>query len=218
MLPADLADHITRKVEDWREATHEKGELKWVKVSKKKYRMYRNFAIATLARIRSLEMSFKSTIITQNDIDFKRFHNNDEELGLAKLTYQFLYHSFLKSMYAGDRVEIFLDPRPKPWSLNELCSCLNSKCKDEHGWTPVNSVATVDSKLSTIMQMNDILLGAVGFHANSRHTLPTSRQPKKDLAALIANEMELTDLCGPTSRDMANFGIWRFKFKTKKAP
>jgi hypothetical protein len=93
MLPIDLSEHINKKVDEWRAATHEKGELKWVKVTKKKYPMYSGVARATLARIRASEMSFKSTIIPQREIDYKKFHNNDEELGLAKLTYQFLYHS-----------------------------------------------------------------------------------------------------------------------------
>ena len=55
MLPVDLADHINKKVDDWRRETHEKGELKWVKVTKCKYNMYRGFARSTLARVRALE-------------------------------------------------------------------------------------------------------------------------------------------------------------------
>lgn len=70
-----------------------------------------------------------------------------------------------------------------------------------------------DSRQSEILQIVDIILGAIGFQKNGYQLLADSRKAKIDLANYIARSAGLPGLTENTSRLTERFTIWNFKLR-----
>jgi hypothetical protein len=68
------------------------------------------------------------------------------------------------------------------------------------------------------MQVADVLMGAIGWHANDLGGRPEARAAKIDLSAYIAQKAKLASLKDATRWGQENFEIWRFKFSQPKRP
>lgn len=72
------------------------------------------------------------------------------------------------------------------------------------------------SKENNLMQVADVLMGAIGWHANDLGERPEAREGKIKLAAHIASKAKLASLKHGTPWGQRNFEIWRFRFSKPK--
>ncbi len=80
----------------------------------------------------------------------------------------------------------------------------------------VRTIEFVDSKKYNIIQMADLLLGAIGSHYNHRHMKPNIAQHKKDFAQYIAKHLGKNDLIFHTEKaGYKNINIWLFENPSK---
>jgi hypothetical protein len=75
---------------------------------------------------------------------------------------------------------------------------------------PFVSVELHDSKKFDLMQINDILIGAIGFQKNGYHLRTGTRHAKEYLADYIARQAGLNDLTRTTRYGQRRFKIWEF--------
>lgn len=218
ILSSDAYTSVDEKLEAWRQRHGMHKELKWTKVKYRKLREYRDFAETGIYCARQGLLRFKSMVVKKEEIDYKTFHNNDKELGFYKLMYQFLLHSFGSHLKRGDRVLIHLDERVSKYPLSRLHMFLNRGMRRKHQLIdPVASIQPIDSKKSNVLQLTDVLMGAVAFHWNERHIGVEEVTPKMSLAEGIAHYCgfgETLQIETPSWSD--GFGIWLFKFGAKK--
>lgn len=78
---------------------------------------------------------------------------------------------------------------------------------------PFRTVEPRKAKQSDLLQMADIIIGAIGFQKNGYHLLASSRKGKKDLADYIASEAGLENLKNNSPWGENRFTIWNFKLK-----
>lgn len=78
---------------------------------------------------------------------------------------------------------------------------------------PFVSIEPTDSKKSDLMQLNDIVIGAIGFQKNGLDLLTGSRKSKKDLACHIATQAGLPHLKDDTRFGYNQFRIWNFRLQ-----
>ena len=90
------------------------------------------------------------------------------------------------------------------------------KRKEFHHPNAVRSIEPLCSKGEPFLQMNDVLLGAVGYHCNEGEKTPDAGVAKKRLAAHIAKEAGLAHLKTNTSRSITHFGIWLHQLQSAK--
>lgn len=79
---------------------------------------------------------------------------------------------------------------------------------------PFRKIQFLNSKASDILQVNDLLLGAVGFFKNKHHRSETCSPNKLALGRHILgriNECEPR----PNARDAARFAVWHFQYRGK---
>lgn len=151
-------------------------------------------------------------------VNHKRFSKGNKELGFYKFYYQLLLHSFGKRYYhkgEDSRFIVNLDYRNTTYSLNTLKIVLNRGMKKKFSITsePFVAIEARNSKESELIQINDIILGAIGFQKNGYHLLAHARQAKKNIAAYIAHEAGFNDLCKNSPRGSNRFKIWNFQLK-----
>jgi hypothetical protein len=164
-------------------------------------------------------LHFKAVVFDTSQIDYRTYHRGDKELGFYKFFYQFLLHKF--GPYAADdthRLLVFLDQRTTSYKLSTLCTVLNRGIRKKYGRTldVVRRIEPVDSKKCDLLQVADVLMGAVGYHCNDCHLLPSARQAKIELASYIASKAKLLSLKDNTPFGWRQFEIWRFRFKKKR--
>lgn len=78
---------------------------------------------------------------------------------------------------------------------------------------PFVSIEPKNSKTSEIIQINDIILGAIGFQKNGYHLLAGARKAKIEISNYIALEAGLANLKENSSWGRMRFTIWNFRLK-----
>jgi hypothetical protein len=218
LLTVDMAEEFRDEIVRWRQRTGMHGEMKWTKVSRKKLDDYKSFTKLTIDRTKSGICSFRSIVLEKRLIKWNEFHQGDEHVGLYKFMYQLILHCFIRQKMNGDDVlTVFVDRKDTKYKLSELLNALRNGSRYWMGANApkIKTVIPVESKASQIIQANDVLLGAVGFHNNQRDLLPETKAEKKELAAFIASEAGLSTLRTQTPPFMAGFGIWQFDLTRK---
>jgi len=206
----------------YRAETNMHAELKWTKVSPQKLPEYKRFIDYFFALNNANQVHFHTLLIDNHQVDHKRFSGGDKELGFYKFYYQLLLHAFGRrygQKEQGHRLVVHLDHRNSSYSLDTLKKVLNKGMgkKFQVPGNPFVSVESRDSKKEDLIQIADLLLGAVGFQKNGLHLLAESKRAKVDLAAYIAAQAGLSDLIVDTQRSNHRFSIWNFRLQQKNS-
>ena len=217
IVPGRNVEWFDAIMAEWRAEQKMVGELKWTRVANQKYAEYKSLVDLFFEHARRNRLHFKAVVFDMSEVDYAEYHNGDEELGFYKFYYQFLLHKF--APYArGDqhRLYVRIDERSnrRRHPLLTLRDALNAGIRKKNGWTTsvVKAIEPRKSKDSNLLQVADVLMGAIGWHSNDSGNRPDARQAKTDLAAHIAKQAQLASLKQGTPLGQVNFEIWRFKF------
>lgn len=207
----------------WREGQNMRAELKWSKVSNQKLAQYKSLIDLFFSIAGKGTLHFKSVIFDTRQIDYRMHHKGDKELGFYKFFYQFLLHSFGGYCRTDDhRMIVYFDQRTTSYKFSTFCTILNNGIRKKYKRTTkvVRNVEAVRSHECEIMQVADVLMGAIGYQNNECDQRPGARRAKVELADYIARKANLTSLKQNTPWRMKHFGIWQFQFGKgkKKAP
>ena len=218
MARADSVEKIDKTMQLFRTKQDMFAELKWTKVSNQKVEEYRRFVNLFFALNNSDVVQFHSLIIDNHQVDHRHFNQGDNEIGFYKFYYQLLIHSFgrVYTQCPDTRFHLYLDYRNSSYSLDDLKTILNQgmRKKGAHG-NPFLTVEPCDSKMSELMQINDIILGAIGFQKNGFDSVAGAKRAKVDLAAYIAERAGIPNLRENTPYRMERFTIWNFRLQKK---
>jgi hypothetical protein len=194
------------------------AELKWTKVSRGKLREYEGFIDYFFALNSSDKVHFHSIILDNHAINHAKFSQGQKEIGFYKFYYQLLLNCFGKAycrLGTDDRFVVHLDQRETKYSLQEFKKILNNgmaKKFDNHT-EPFRSVEPRNSKDVDLIQIADLLIGAIGFQKNGYSLVESSNAAKVSLANYIAKKAGLTTLVNNTPYRQARFKIWNFKLQ-----
>lgn len=200
----------------YRQSQNMHAELKWSKVSDQKFREYQ--ALIDLFFTFNRAVHFKSIVVDTQEIDNRRYNKNDAELGFYKLMYQFLLHSFGAYLQPADQCIVILDQRTTTkYKLSTLCAILNNGLHKKYPYllAPVRNIQATDSKASDLIQVADVVMGAIGYEMNGAHTRTGAKRSKVALAEYIAAKLGLVNLQQPTPRSQKHFSIWHFHFRNR---
>ena len=188
------------------------GEMKWTKVSAAKLDAYRAVVDVFFAMAERDVAHFHSVFIDTTRLDHGRFNQGDREIGFSKMVFQLLMkHARLYP----DRLYAYLDSRTTRQSLEDLRFMLNRSCasKLRRQEFPFRRVVFRDSKESDILQLNDILLGAVAWVKNGHGQRPDASVPKGALAAHVMTRAGLQSLDADTPPRHNRFTVWNFRLR-----
>lgn len=207
--------NFERTMAKYRKETNMHRELKWQKVSANKLDEYKKF-IDYFFDLNNTDMiHFKCLIIDTRQINHKKFNQGDKETGFQKLYFQLLYW-FGKDYSDTKDVRFIVHPdyRHTKYSLNTLKDILNNKCnkKIKEGYKPFRAIEPKDSRNSEIIQINDLLLGAIGYVKNGHLTLADSSKAKVELCKYILQKTGFQNLTDNSPYREQRFKIWNFKF------
>lgn len=218
IIHRDKIDKFNSMIRLYRDKYNMKAELKWTKVSQQKFQEYKLLIDDFFILNNANDIQFKCIVVDTHKIDNLKFNSNNYEIGFYKFYYQLLLNSFAKN-FCNDRIKVKfivnLDHRISSYSLNDLKEVLNNGCKSK-GFShskPFLSIEPIDSKKSDLIQLNDIILGSIGFIRNGFDRLPNSSEAKIKLASYIKKKSNITSYEKGSTYYQRRFNVWNFRMK-----
>jgi hypothetical protein len=220
VIPQGRLRLVNQTLQKFRDEERMHAELKWTKVTSQKLNEYRRFVDYFFALNNNDKLHFHAIIFDNSQIDHNTFSQGDKEIGFQKFYYQFLLQCFGRNYHenpVGEKNEFIVHPdrRSSKYSLEQLRTILNLGMRRKFG---VNrncflSIEPLNSKSSDLLQLADIILGAIGFQKNGWDLIANTRVAKIELAAHIASQAGLRDLKDDTRYGRLRFKIWNFRLR-----
>lgn len=187
-------------------------ELKWGKVSKAKLPAYRAVIDAFFRLAAEEVLLFHSLRVDTSTFNHARFSGGDSEAGFNKLIYQLLLHSVGLRYAHAYRLEGYLDYRVTNQHPAELRAMLNKTMSRDYGYreSPFRSIVFRQSQTSQLIQLCDVLIGAIAFRLNGHHRRDDASPAKCELADHIMRSALALPKRG------ARFTLWRFRYNVRE--
>lgn len=186
-------EHLKREIKKLQAKHNAYGEIKWKNVSPSKFDFYKDLINFFFTN----NISFRCVIIDGYQFDSVKYHNADDELGFYKFYYQLIFHWLIPF----ENYCVFLDHKKNklPDRLQTLENVLRVSTLSR-----VN-VQAIPSKESLLIQLTDLLMGAVGYKL---HKINTS---ESKLNLICAIEEKLGHSIKGTNRSEHKFNIFHMK-------
>ena len=187
-------------------------EAKWNLTTKARLEKHRELAHWTFELIRKRDLLFHCI-----HIDFVRFDHDLREDGgkaesLKRMYYQLILHRLLKKHGPGYDCYALIDKCNELDGFPKFKKGLNTeanrrfRCADS-----LRAIEFRDSESEPLLQMNDLILGAICAHKNRRFEEEGAGQPKASLAGFVLGRSNLVDYDSDTPRNVDDFTIWNLK-------
>ncbi|QPA31639.1 DUF3800 domain-containing protein [Thermaerobacillus caldiproteolyticus] len=159
-IPKVERDEIKQKIRYLKQKHQLFGEIKWKNVAPSKLEFFLELVDLFFE---SQSLRFRCIVVDGNKVDINQYHNSDNELGFYKFYYQLLVH-WLEPM---NHYRIFLDFKKNKQSdrLHTLEKVLNNA-----SFSFIEDVQAIESKHSLLIQLTDVLIGAVGYKYHNYQT------------------------------------------------
>lgn len=159
-IDSSVREELKNRIKDLQKKYNVFNEFKWKTVTPSKYNFYEELIDLFFGFDDNLR--FRCIVIDAEEIDMKTYNNDDSELGFYKFYYQLLVYWLDKH----NEYNIYTDYKinRKNTRLKELKEILNAKSGDR-----VNLIQAINSKESLILQLEDVLMGAVGYKYNYKN-------------------------------------------------
>ncbi len=188
------------------------GEMKWGKVSPSKFIAYQRTANSFFEHEAFANAHFHCIVIDTSRQDHQKYNNSDREVGFNKEIYQLA--NKCARLYPRDYFHVYPDQRETPFPPEQLRLILNSgrrKAGDLRSW-PFRRWQFRDSKSSLLLQLTDILLGAVAYRVNGHAQSPDASPAKLDFSNYVLAKAKVPDAMIDTSM-AGKFTIWHRRLR-----
>ncbi len=195
MVGAKNYQKITDNLNDVKKDLNLFNELKWQRVTNNYLDKYKEFISAVFKYIADNDIHIRIMFLRNNDIP-KLFSNHDYDRTYFKLYYQFIKHAFgmqyISKANGKVNIRIYLDklPSAKKQRILEFRDFISkipftNEYKNSAIRIKPESIVQIDSREHVLLQSLDIILGAMAFRLNNRHTIKiqgSTRRGKRTIA------------------------------------
>jgi hypothetical protein len=195
--------------ENW---TH---RFKWEKVPTKASLLSKYFRFLDFVFDKPHCLSFKCLFV--DTTTFER-GKDTEEVRFYKLYYNLLVHSFGKVIQPNNRCVVTFHRRTTTYKLGDLLHILNNGLRKKYSCSNnlVKAVESSDLRGSEMLQLADVLIGAIGYEINEYHLARGASLGKIKLMEYIKYRTGLQTFFESTPHYKKHFSIWNFKFNSRK--
>jgi hypothetical protein len=201
MLPNAQREKLKSDIKDLKEKHNLFGELKWGNVSTNKVDFY--LELVDLFFDTNNSIDFRTVVIDAKNIDNDTFNDSNHELGYYKFYYQLIYHW----INPNDGYYIFTDYKTNKnkTRLNSLKLVLNNANRSNC----VELIQSINSKESLPLQLQNVLMGAVGYKFNHGD----SGESVAKQAVVKRIEEYLDNPIHPTAKSYKKFNVFKINLR-----
>lgn len=90
---------------------------------------------------------------------------------------------------------------------------INATLARDHGMphSPIKQLVSQDSCDDDLLQLNDVILGAVCAARNGKHLLVETRAAKREIAQMVVDKCGLETFEKSSPRGVDRFSVWNFQ-------
>jgi hypothetical protein len=196
-LKADKRTAYKAAIRELREKHHVGGEFAWNRVSPSRVEFYLDL-VRFFCGESADDLRFRVIVLRSDELNAVHFAQSDNELMFYKFYYQLLHHWILDC----NEYRIFLDAKTN--RLHGRQKTLE-RCLSSANLLSKVTVQALPSHEVSLIQLADVLIGAVGYKL---HGLNTSSSKVRVVAEL---EKALKRNLSPTPKSHEKFNIFRFR-------
>lgn len=211
-----MIESVHKSIQEFRNRYNMRAELKWSKVSDQKATEYKALVEYFFAMNNLNFLQFHCIIFDNHGADHKKYNGGDQDVGLSKLYYQLMVHKFGQRFGPHGDLCVCVDRRNSSTSLSDLLKMANAglakSCDLPH--SPFKQIIPLDSKQDDLLQLNDVILGAVCAARNGKH-LVAGRASKRDLATLVLEKSGLQTFDQDSPKNVHRFTVWNLRLRPR---
>lgn len=181
--------HVRAMFLAWKWKMGLQGEIKWTFTDKKNLRRYKIMIDVYFNLLRRDIVQFHAMTIPMAGFK-ERLGDDVPEIAYNRCFHHLLLWKYCDRSIAERKYFVLFDKRtsPVPWEPFRLAACHAAARHSGMDHWPFRRMGYIESHLEIMLQVNDLVLGAIGFWNNKKHTRePTASSPKADLARHIKN-------------------------------
>lgn len=191
-------------------------EAKWHSTKKSSLERHRQLIEWAFSLIAKRELQFHCILV-----DFQRFNHNLRDDGgkaesMKRMYYQLILHRLLKKHGKSYDCYALIDKCNELEGLQKLKQGLNSASKAYGCDNALKIIEFRDSASEPLLQINDLILGAICAHKNRRFEEEGAGQYKANLAGYVLGKSGLVHFDGNTPASVTDFTIWNLSSSLMK--
>lgn len=215
VINQDRVDEVRKGFERIRIAADINSEIKWTNLRAHRLRAYKSFIFYFFELLESNQVHFHVLIC-----DFHKFERRSKEQrvqSVSKMLYQLSLHRFCKRYGKAANLHLFPDSGEYSEDFMKYRHHLNNECRTylpEHrksAETPAAHIEPRQSHLEPLLQLNDLILGAIAYRRNERYDDPNASKHKKSLARLVSKKADSLTFSYDPRKFPNRFTVWNFK-------
>jgi len=170
-IPADERVSIKHSLNELKMRYGLFGEMKWNKVCPQSYDLYKDLIDLFFS---NEKIRFRTICIHAEEINHERFNAGSGELGFYKFYFQLIHHWMLM----GNSYQVFLDFKTNGYQhrVQEL-----GKFLSRTSTAKLTQIQALPSEQSVLIQLSDVLTGAVAAAFNAEEIKSNSKRMIKEL-------------------------------------
>lgn len=213
VIHAEMAAEAEAALAEARMPELPQGELGWVKVSRTKLPAYRRWVDLFFDNPRRFEpFEFHSLAVDTHCLKDRVFNDGSRSIGFNKEIFQLCMK--VARLHGRRNFHIYPDFRQTDQQPEELRLILNRAVRkkgDGRDW-PFRRVHLRDSASVQMLQLVDVLLGAVAFRLNGHRAREGASPAKCELSDYVLDRGRIRDVTRDT-RVAGKFTIWHRQLK-----
>lgn len=219
IVPGMLVAEAEQRLESFLASSRLPSEMKWTKVSRSKLGVYRDFASLHFDYLVPAGAEFHALALDCRELDHRAFNDGDPDLGYNKFLFQLLFHRVGRRFGHVEKIVVDVDARNSSREVSELEAVLNSRTARHFGDThrrPFARIAHRCSRSTRLLQLSDLLTGAVAWHKNDHDAIEGASESKIALATHIASRLGLRRLGASSPRRETRLSVWNFQLRARR--
>jgi hypothetical protein len=213
-LRADRAEAIRKEVAEIAATYRLRKEVKWNNLRRDNLAGYKAMVRYFFRLLEEKRVHFHVLVCDFAQIDHRA--NGGRGVSVGKMFYQFALHRAAKRYGKLCDLHLFPDSGDHAAQLLKHQHHLNNSARKflpverARVLTPVKLIAPTQSHLEPLLQLNDIILGAVAYRRNERYDEPTASKHRKALARLVSTHAESLTFNYQPPKWRGRFTVWSF--------
>lgn len=191
------------------------SEVKWTELRASKLPFYEKYINTFFEYAKNDAIHFHALYLDTATQNHKLYNEGCSDIGFDKVLFQLLLHKFGKTYGKKYEIHVYLDKRNSKQNPEILRPMLNDVLKRDYfiDHRPFRLIRFEDSEGCELIQIADLLTGAIATRKNGHHLLPNSSAHKKALGDHIAKQASILE-CGKNleGRYAQRFTIWPFRY------
>lgn len=195
------------------------SEVKWTKVTSHRLRTYKLLVQYFFDLVDEGQAHFHALICDFQEFD--HWKNGGREGSVSRMLFQLALHKGCYRYGAVADLHLFPDSGDHARMMGEHRYHLNNtarrKMPEGRGSAerPVAHIEPTNSAGEPLLQLNDLILGAICYRRNERYDASDASKHKKALARLVAKHAGATTFHYNPAAFGKKFTVWNFKDPTK---